>query len=364
MGLEAHDFRPEIAVDNDSAACQTYLFNRPWLDVDAVRNESLAEILNGRVKKTPIVVGGPPCQGFSNANRQRLSLDPRNGLYRDFIQFIERSGAAICVMENVPGMLGAAPQIEADFEQIGFSGKAVVVDAQDFGYPQRRRRLFWLGIRSSAFRQADAALDLFEQSLIGQPVGKPFFLSHSISDLPRLEAKRQKNATNDESEKSGFTVSFAARKNTRFTRLINGERGGVGFLFNHRTKYNNDRDIEIYGTLMPGEDSQAESIRRIMPYKDRRKIFKDKFFKLEPNRPCKTITAHMYYDCHMYIHPSQARGITPREAARVQGFPDDYIFLGYPNQWYRQIGNAVSPLLSWQIGRALRNVVEFLGMKV
>ena len=70
------------------------------------------------------------------------------------------------------------------------------------------------------------------------------------------------------------------------------------------------------------------------------------------------ITAHMYYDCNMYIHPTQARGLTPREAARVQGFPDDYLFLGSPNEWYRQIGNAVSPLMARVLGNGLKKVLE------
>jgi DNA (cytosine-5)-methyltransferase 1 len=70
----------------------------------------------------------------------------------------------------------------------------------------------------------------------------------------------------------------------------------------------------------------------------------------------------MYYDCHMYIHPEQARGLTPREAARVQGFPDDYLFLGYPNEWYRQIGNAVSPLVGFEVAQALMESAEYMGV--
>ena len=83
-----------------------------------------------------------------------------------------------------------------------------------------------------------------------------------------------------------------------------------------------------------------------MPYKRRDGIFKDKYFKLQSNKICKTITSHMKFDCNMYIHPTQARGLTPREAARVQSFPDDYFFTGTLSQCYSQIGNAVPPLLS------------------
>jgi DNA (cytosine-5)-methyltransferase 1 len=110
--------------------------------------------------------------------------------------------------------------------------------------------------------------------------------------------------------------------------------------------------------LRPGEKSDAESIQEINPYKNRASIFRDKFDKLLADEPCKAITAHMYYDCNMYIHPYQARGLTPREAARVQGFPDDYLFLGSPNEWYRQIGNAVSPLMARVLASGLKQVLE------
>ena len=129
-------------------------------------------------------------------------------------------------------------------------------------------------------------------------------------------------------------------------------------LLNHRSKYNNDRDIQIYQLLRPGEKSDAESIQEINPYKSRADIFRDKCDKLLADEPCKAITAHMYYDCNMYIHPYQARGLTPREAARVQGFPDDYLFLGSPNEWYRQIGNAVSPLMARVLASGLKQVLE------
>ena len=131
-----------------------------------------------------------------------------------------------------------------------------------------------------------------------------------------------------------------------------------GIILNHKSKYNNDRDIQIYSILEQGEKSDAKSIQHINPYKNRDKIFKDKFYKLNFNVPSKTITAHMYYDCHMYIHPTQARGLTPREAARIQGFPDDYLFLGSPNEWYRQIGNAVSPILARYIGMKLAEILD------
>ena len=128
----------------------------------------------------------------------------------------------------------------------------------------------------------------------------------------------------------------------------------IKITFNHKSRYNNDRDIEIFGRLHPGEKSDDPKIEDIMPYKNRNHIFKDKYYKLDPDKVCKTITAHMRFDCNMYIHPYQPRGLTPREAARVQSYPDDYYFRGSFTKTYMQIGNSVPPLL----GRSIAKIIK------
>ena len=118
-------------------------------------------------------------------------------------------------------------------------------------------------------------------------------------------------------------------------------------------------DIIIYVILrfiedcLRGANSLHESIQDIMPYKRRNNIFKDKYFKLDENQICKTITSHMKYDCNMYIHPWEARGLSPREAARIQTFPDDFILKGAQNSWYAQVGNAVPVKFAEVIGRSI-----------
>ena len=129
-------------------------------------------------------------------------------------------------------------------------------------------------------------------------------------------------------------------------------------LYNHKNRYNNQRDIEIFRRLPQGANSLHESIADIMPYKRRNNVFKDKYFKLAEDQICKTITAHMKFDCNMYIHPWEARGLSPREAARIQTFPDDYIFTGAQNQWYAQIGNAVPVKLAKVIGEAIMKFIK------
>lgn len=141
-----------------------------------------------------------------------------------------------------------------------------------------------------------------------------------------------KNQGELESEESGYTERNFEYPDTSFYHFINGDRV-VKKLYNHKNRYNNPRDIEIYRRLPQGANSLHESIRDIMPYSNRNHMFKDKYFKLDETQVCKTITSHMKYDCNMYIHPREARGLSPREAARIQTFPDDFVFCGAQNSW-------------------------------
>jgi DNA (cytosine-5)-methyltransferase 1 len=355
LGLECHGFTPRLAVDVDAAALESYSLNRSPRVAEKVLLADVASLRLRDIPRTSLVVGGPPCQGFSNANKQPLTDDPRNRLYKRFLEITEAAQANTCVMENVPGISRSAPAVIRDMAAIGLTARMFTLDSADLGYPQYRKRVFFVGVRGLPVQQREAALEFFGRDLIHRRVPRRFALGDAIGDLPTLKAKPVANATLLESAEWGFTIAPPTNPRSAYARLINA---GVynGPLLNHRSKFNNPRDVEIYRRLTPGEGSTAESIRDIMPYASRAGIFKDKFFKLIPDRPCKTITAHMYFDCHMYIHPWQARGLTPREAARVQGFPDWYRFAGYPNQWYRQIGNAVSPLVAWHVGYALRSL--------
>ena len=141
-------------------------------------------------------------------------------------------------------------------------------------------------------------------------------------------------------------------KKTKYLDFINNLKS-FDYVLNHKNRYNNDRDIEIFTKLPQGANSLHPSIKNIMPYASRNHMFKDKYFKLDETKTCKTITSHMKFDCNMYIHPNQPRGLSPREAARIQTFPDDFEFFGSLGNMYKQIGNAVPPLLSKGLVEAL-----------
>lgn len=360
VGLEREGFRPIVAVDKDLSALLTYRFNRPWMTEDSLIHDDIRELVDKVIfPHVPVVVGGPPCQGFSVVNQHKKENDERNELYKFYVHAVSQAKPKIFLMENVEGILQVYDRIKSDFEEIGYIVcRPLVLSPKEFGFPQSRKRAFLLGISSKYECISDELYVLFKSTVDKHAIGAKYTLWDAIKDLPRLEAKTLKNATYSESSKWGFTISGTSETDTDYVRLINKGNPLKRPLLNHRSKYNNDRDIKIYKLLKPGEKSDAASIQDINPYKNRSGIFKDKFDKLVADEPCKTITAHMYYDCNMYIHPSQARGLTPREAARVQGFPDDYFFLGSPNEWYRQIGNAVSPLMARVLGSGLKTVLK------
>jgi DNA (cytosine-5)-methyltransferase 1 len=359
IGLEQAGLVSDLALDKDKSSLLTYHFNRPYLKDEQIINDDIREVTKEyEFKKTPLVVGGPPCQGFSNANKQRKENDDRNQLYKFYVHTVELSSPDVFLLENVEGILEHVKEIQKDFAKIKYTLYPYRLNTKDFGFPQNRKRVFILGISDKHEKISFELQNMFNSTIQSEKGKVNFTLWDSISDLPNLKAKTERNSTHSESKDWGFTFGDFRANTSVYSNFINPTKNLETPLLNHKSKFNNERDIEIYGLLKQGEGSDSESIADINPYLNREDIFKDKFFKLLPNEPSKTITAHMYYDCHMYIHPFAARGLTPREAARVQGFPDDYFFLGSPNEWYRQIGNAVSPILGRILGKALNKVLN------
>jgi len=359
LGFKQSGFKIVFANDIEDACIDTYKFNHPEVNSESI---ILGDIQNiaAEIKKhlnnevVDVVIGGPPCQGFSEANRQRLIDDPRNRLYREYVEVVDRLQPKFFVMENVTGMKNIATQIIEDFNNIGYEVKCEILNSVDFSVPQNRKRIIFIGNRLNINNSL-----IFEDILSSSKKNKEFNLKDAIEDLPNLQPLRIKNATGTESEESGSLISLYSENNKQneYLRLVN-QLEPLNFLYNHKSRFNNDRDIEIFSRLNQGDKSDDPKIADIMPYHSRKHIFKDKYFKLIYNQPCKTITAHMKFDCNMYIHPAQPRGLTPREAARVQSFPDNYFFRGPFTKTYMQIGNSVPPLMSRQIAQVIHKFIN------
>lgn len=354
LGFTQEGFITSLANDIQDCCVDTYAHNHPETPRDHIVLGDIKDVVENidqylRYNDVSIVVGGPPCQGFSMANRQRLIDDPRNHLYKNFVEVVRKVSPPFFVMENVKGMLSVAQQVIEDFNAIGYSVAAHILNAKDFGVPQNRERLIYIGNRVGVDNE-EIFNRIFEISR-----GIPnMTLGDALFGLRPLEASRQKNSTDLENDESGRIIE--RNTNMEMNEYVSLINSGVAspIMCNHKARYNNDRDIEIFGRMNPGDKSDDPKIADIMPYKSRSDIFKDKYFKLESDKVCKTITAHMKFDCNMYIHPSQARGLTPREAARVQSYPDDYFFRGSYTKTYMQIGNSVPPLLGRAIAQAIR----------
>ena len=359
LGIEQAGWSPKIVLDNDFWSLSTFLYNRPGIEksCDVVLGDvNDFEAKNRR--QVDLVAGGIPCQAFSTANRQRTSEDPRLHLFRPFFKIVSEINPSLVLVENVSGFKIVKSHVYNLLDELGYTHTSIVLFAQDYGVPQNRKRMFILGVKREMFDNPESRAKLFKEELLKNTKFEPIVLRDAISDLPPLEASRIRNKPNHEDIRSGFAIAEQKSKVTSlYVNRINQNRKPI-LTFNHKSRYNNERDIEIFGLLQEGENSLAESIRHIMPYANRNHIFKDKYYKLKYEDISKTITAHMRWDCNMYIHPSQARGLTAREAARVQSFPDDYVFTGTFQRLYQQIGNAVPPLLARAIGKALMKVIK------
>ena len=357
LGLEQAGFTPWFVNEIVEQFANTYKVNHNLSDEHyyirdiAILNEHIEEYRD-MFEGITLVCGGPPCQGFSMANRQRILDDPRNGLYKQYLIFLRNVRPKFFIMENVKGMMNKIGEIIQNFkEYLGddYQYDYAVLKAQDFGVPQNRERFIMIGNRMGVSPKA-----IFAE--IAKNKREAFVLRDALYGLPHLESKKEKGQSGIEDIRSGLTERDFDYPQTDFYRFINGDRM-ITKLYNHKNRYNNERDIEIYRRLPQGANSLHESIADIMPYKRRNEIFKDKYFKLDESQICKTITSHMKFDCNMYIHPWEARGLSPREAARIQTFPDDYVITGSQNMWYAQVGNAVPVKLAKAIGDGIMKFV-------
>ncbi|MDS3873942.1 DNA cytosine methyltransferase [Staphylococcus hominis] len=363
LGISQAGFQSVLANDVDKTALRTYHFNHPEIEGKNIILDGIENIV-GNIKKyieedIDLVIGGPPCQGFSNANRQRIIDDPRNNLYKYYVQAIHILKPKAFIMENVRGMEKVAEQVISDVnsQNANYYISYKVLNALNMGIPQNRERLIFIGIR----KDISEITENHAKKLLNEIEFKNFKLDNSffpaIRDLKKVSASRKKNSTKGDKE-SGYIIdrNLEEEKSEYVKTINNGYENG--FIFNHKARYNNDRDIEIFSRMLPGDKSDSPRIVDIMPYKSRSHIFKDKYYKLIPDKYCKAITAHMKFDCNMYIHPFQARGLTPREAARIQSYPDDYFFLGAYTKTFQQIGNSVPPLMGKIIGEEIYNFLK------
>lgn len=369
LGFTQAGYRVCFANDFEDVCVRTYRYNHPELPSNKVVQGDIRNIvdnINNYIDESvDVVVGGPPCQGFSSANQQRIIDDPRNELYKYFIKGIRKILPKFVVMENVKGMLKVANQVVEDYASINEikDGKHYsytvgyrLLNSVDFSVAQNRERLIYIAIRNDIVKECGVTPGVIFNEIESNNKNNPhFLLRDALYAIKALNAPRIKNTNEIDDDKTGKKIdvnTFLGNENN-YLKLINEGRI-IPILFNHKARYVNDINYEIYRLLGQGDDASDPKIAGIMPYANRLHCFKDKYYKLIADRPSRTITAHLRMDCHSHIHPYQIRAITPREAARCQSFPDDYLFLGAYLKTYMQIGNAVPCLMAKGIAKVIK----------
>ncbi|MBP3944539.1 DNA cytosine methyltransferase [Sphingobacteriaceae bacterium WQ 2009] len=369
LGFVKQGFKVILANDHEDVCIDTYSYNHPEVREDKIINGDIRKIVDN-VKDyinqdVDIIVGGPPCQGFSTANQQRIIDDPRNELYKYFIKAITHLSPKFVVMENVRGMLPYAQQVIDDYKNIvsvkdgikyTYDVNCRILISDDFGVAQKRQRLIFISIRNDVAHNNNITPDaIFEQIILNSDSIKTHTLNDALEFIKSLEPNRIKNSNEIDSDISGKKVDvnqFKGNENS-YLKLINNGKN-IPLIYNHKSRFVSDLNYDIYRLLDQGDDATNEKIAHLMPYSHRNNVFKDKYYKLVADKPCRTITAHMRMDCHSHIHPYAVRSLTPREAARVQSFPDDYVFMGAYLKTYMQIGNAVPPIMASYIAKEIK----------
>jgi DNA (cytosine-5)-methyltransferase 1 len=345
LGLQEAGFRVVAAADTDEVALETHNANFGGLTYsgDLSDPRGFVSFLRGYgVEQVALVAGGPPCQPFSRAGKpkirslvrqgKRRERDERVDLWRSFFEVVAELKPSAVLFENVPDLarwndgevlLG----ILSELRKSGFTPHARILQGFEHGVPQHRARLFVVGLRSGAFRWPNR-LPLIT-------------LGEAISDLPPVVAGEKER------------IRAYERPMTPFQRRARRgiPREVADSVFDHVARDTRADDAEAFALLRPGQ-TYRDLPDHLQRY--RSDIFADKYKRLDSAEVCRTITAHIARDGYWYIHPTQTRTLSIREAARVQTFPDWFRFAGHSSAQFRQIGNAVPPALARSIARRVQ----------
>ena len=326
-----------LGIDFDDAALETFQKNHGTakaLKLDLFNHDNIScitDYLKENNLELDVLIGGPPCQGFSIAG-PRNKDDKRNRLYSAMVKLADRTKPKAVLLENVPGMLQTnggigAKRIVADFNEIGYTMIPKLLYAPDFGIPQIRKRVFFVGLRDNtkSFEFPHPILDKNHYITCEQ----------AISDLPEL-----KGIYGEEIQQ------YPCSPQSEYQRLM---RSHSKEIHNHIGTIHDEKTLKFLAMIPEGKNYKA------LP-KEYEGIYKyhEALTRYHSKKPSLTINT-----CHRsHFHYKYDRIPTVRESARLQSFPDDFIFYGTKAQQYRQVGNAVPPLLGKAIAEQLKKYLE------
>lgn len=341
VGCEWAGFQPVFGTDHYISAMDTWMYNHPnsigcLANIKKINPYDVKEMLEKKnIKHINLITGGVPCQGFSIANRKHSDTDERNYLFKDYMKFVEVFKPEYIILENVSGMRSTAngkfeEDIKKAMEDLNYSTSVKLINSANYGVPQLRQRLIFVGVRNDSnlekpFKIPDGEKNNYQT------------VYDAISDLPELGNNQ-------------YATEYDERKKlTEYQKLMRGfgEIKGIKkayILNNHKAPNHPEETIKKINSTKPGEPMYPKFKQRI---------------RLNYDEPSPTQLAGGIRPQFQFGHPSQPRGLTIRERARIQSFPDYYIFTGGMVQERVQTGNAVPPLLVYNIVKPMyKNIKE------
>lgn len=355
-GFEQAGFTALAANDFDFHSAATYRLNNPGVnfvecsiqDISAKQFMGAAGVEKGELDA---IIGGPPCQAFSVYNHQRGMHDERSGLFREYIRVVEGIKPKFVVLENVTGITSVAngtavKEIYTSLEKLGYHVEHRILKAEEFGVPQERRRIFFIGSLERKpilwpeprYQQPSATMQLWNL---------PPFVNvwDAIGDLPALEILQGEEV-----------VDYLGVTTSEFQKEM---RKGAGKLFNHVAPYLAPINIERIKHIPQG-GSWRDIPTSLLPAGmklAKRSDHTKRYGRLKTDGLASTILTKCDLHWGAFIHPKQERCLTVREAARLQSFPDKIQFSGPRSEQYRQVGNAVPPLLAKAVADCIRKML-------
>lgn len=365
LGFERAGFKCVGAIDISKSCINTHKLNFPDCvsinsDISKIKPDEFKKKLGN--KKIDIVIGGPPCPTFStighakiksikSKNNSNFTLfdDDRNFLFKNYFNYIEYFKPDFFLMENVPNFItkyngSIFNQTKAKIEKLGYqilNENNLIFNAADYGVPQTRRRMILIGTKIKNFKFELPKIEFFSDDNLFSKKNRYRTVKDAISDLPKITD----NWRIDECE-------YSLSKNLNdFQKLMRKKTNGT--VKNNICRMTNDRAKKVFKEMKQGSKYMdlPKDIRRILPFRE--DIFADRLKRLINNKPSWTVIAHIGMDGYMYIHPTETRTLSVREAARLQSFPDDFVFLGTQMETYHQVGNAVPVLLAEAVAKSI-----------
>lgn len=351
LGLKMAGFDVVLGVDKDEPAVRTHAAHFGGVSIvrDLSCPETALEICTA-LKDIPVdlIAGGPPCQPFSQAAFSKVrhlqehhgrGEDLRRNLWQSYLYIVKHIRPKAVLMENVPEMGFGRDSVILralvdELEHEGYHVHTRILSAWPYGVPQYRQRLIILGLRDGESFEWPSGTASPER-----------LLREAISDLPPV-------AGGDKAEQRPYSGPNHHSQNYYRDGL---DDSATDLIYDHYTRAVREDDLQAF-ELMTSQTKYSDLPTDLKRYRD--DIFVDKYKRLSYNDLCRTITAHIAKDGYWYIHPEQHRTLTVREAARAQTFPDWFRFSGFPANAFRQIGEAVPPLLGRALGKAILQALK------